>query len=180
MAALPDYAVATSPSAEEAMVGEESLPLLSVARLSMTFGPVRALDSIDLSVMPGEVVALAGENGAGKSTLLRALAGDLRPTSGEIMFRGRALGGMPGPGGQTRRWALSRAGQDRSPGGTTQSHSVASARRSSPAASRVHGRRRIATRGRGPHPLTGRGAVTAQPPPADAGQDDQGRAKGDR
>jgi len=95
MAALPDYAVSTSPSAEEAMVADESLPLLSVSRLSMTFGPVRALDNIDLSIMPGEVIALAGENGAGKSTLLRTLAGDLKPTGGEIMFRGRALPADP-------------------------------------------------------------------------------------
>jgi signal transduction histidine kinase/ABC-type multidrug transport system ATPase subunit len=95
MTALPDYAVATSRSAEEATGAEESRPLLSVSRLSMTFGPVRALDSIDLSIMPGEVVALAGENGAGKSTLLRAIAGDLRPSSGEIMFKGRALPADP-------------------------------------------------------------------------------------
>jgi signal transduction histidine kinase/ABC-type multidrug transport system ATPase subunit len=95
MAALPDYAVATSPSDEEAMVAEESLPLLSVSGLSMAFGPVRALDGIDLSIMPGEVVALAGENGAGKTTLLRALGGDIKPTSGEIMFRGRALPADP-------------------------------------------------------------------------------------
>jgi signal transduction histidine kinase/ABC-type cobalamin/Fe3+-siderophores transport system ATPase subunit len=95
MAALPDYAVATSPSAEDPLVAEESLPLLTASRLSMTFGPVRALDSIDLSIMPGEVVALAGENGAGKSTLLRALAGDIKPTSGEIMFKGRPLPADP-------------------------------------------------------------------------------------
>jgi len=95
MAALPDSAVATSPSAEEPIVAEDSLPLLSVSRLSMAFGPVRALDSIDLSIMPGEIVALAGENGAGKSTLLRALAGDIKPTSGEIMFKGRALPADP-------------------------------------------------------------------------------------
>jgi signal transduction histidine kinase/ABC-type cobalamin/Fe3+-siderophores transport system ATPase subunit len=95
MTALPDYAAAASLSDEEAMVAEESLPLLSVSRLSMAFGPVRALDGIDLSIMPGEVVALAGENGAGKTTLLRALGGDIKPTSGEIMFRGRALPADP-------------------------------------------------------------------------------------
>jgi signal transduction histidine kinase/ABC-type multidrug transport system ATPase subunit len=94
MTALPDSAVATSPLAEEAMIAE-SMPLLSVSRLSMAFGPVRALDGIDLSIMPGEVVALAGENGAGKTTLLRALGGDIKPTSGEIVFRGRALPADP-------------------------------------------------------------------------------------
>src|SRR5262252_4732953 len=95
MAALPDSAVATSPSADKPIMVAEDSPLLSVSRLSMTFGPVRALDSIDLSIMPGEVVALAGENGAGKSTLLRVLAGDIKPTSGEIMLRGRALPADP-------------------------------------------------------------------------------------
>ena len=95
MTALPDYAVATAPSEEEAMVADGSLPLLAVSRLSVAFGPVRAVDGIDLSIMPGEVVALAGENGAGKTTLLRALGGDIKPTSGEIMFRGRALPADP-------------------------------------------------------------------------------------
>src|SRR5215472_14789213 len=95
MAALPDSAVAISLSAEEPIVAEDSLPLLSVSGLSMAFGPVRALDGIDLSIMPGEVVALAGENGAGKTTLLRALGGDIKPTSGEIMFNGRALPADP-------------------------------------------------------------------------------------
>jgi ABC-type glutathione transport system ATPase component len=98
-----DYALATSRSAGEALVAEEPLPLRSVSRLSMAFGLVRALDGIDLSIMASEVVALAGENGAGKTTLLRALGGDIKPTGGEIMFRGRPLPADPRGGRPARR-----------------------------------------------------------------------------
>lgn len=52
----------------------------------------RILRGIDLTVAPGEVVALVGPNGAGKSTLLSALSGDLAPTTGEIQISGRAIG----------------------------------------------------------------------------------------
>jgi signal transduction histidine kinase/ABC-type branched-subunit amino acid transport system ATPase component len=66
-------------------------PLLSVSGLAVRFGPLRALDGVDLAVRPGELVALAGENGAGKTTLVRCIAGDVRPTSGRIMLDGRPL-----------------------------------------------------------------------------------------
>jgi signal transduction histidine kinase/ABC-type branched-subunit amino acid transport system ATPase component len=66
-------------------------PLLSVSGLAVRFGPLRALDGVDLAVRPGELVALAGENGAGKTTLVRCIAGDVRPTSGRIVLDGRPL-----------------------------------------------------------------------------------------
>jgi signal transduction histidine kinase/ABC-type branched-subunit amino acid transport system ATPase component len=68
---------------------EPPSPLLSVSGLAVRFGPLRALDGVDLVVRPGELIALAGENGAGKTTLVRCIAGDIKPTSGEIMFGGR-------------------------------------------------------------------------------------------
>ena len=68
---------------------EPPSPLLSISGLAVRFGPLRALEGVDLVVRPGELIALAGENGAGKTTLVRCIAGDIKPTSGEIMFGGR-------------------------------------------------------------------------------------------
>jgi ABC-type multidrug transport system ATPase subunit/signal transduction histidine kinase len=67
------------------------VPLLTIRGLTVRFGPVRALEDVDLSVRPGELVALAGENGAGKTTLVRCVAGDVSPASGEITFAGRRV-----------------------------------------------------------------------------------------
>jgi signal transduction histidine kinase/ABC-type sulfate/molybdate transport systems ATPase subunit len=75
--------------------GDSAQPVISVSGLAVTFGAVRALDGVDLSIMPGEVTALAGESGAGKTTLLRALGGDIKPSRGEILFRGRPLPADP-------------------------------------------------------------------------------------
>lgn len=55
------------------------------------FGPVRAVDGIDLSIEQGQVVALLGPNGAGKSTSISLMLGLRRPTSGKV----RVLGGDP-------------------------------------------------------------------------------------
>lgn len=49
------------------------------------------LEAIDLSVQPGETVAVVGPNGAGKSTLLRILSGDIAPTSGSVQLKGTPL-----------------------------------------------------------------------------------------
>jgi signal transduction histidine kinase/ABC-type multidrug transport system ATPase subunit len=70
---------------------DSSEPLLRVSALAVRFGPLRALDGVDLAVRPGELVALAGENGAGKTTLVRCIAADIRPTSGEVHFDGRPV-----------------------------------------------------------------------------------------
>ncbi len=52
------------------------------------FGAVRALDTVDLRVAPGECVGLVGHNGAGKSTLMHILAGTLAPDGGQIRLAG--------------------------------------------------------------------------------------------
>ena len=70
-------------------------PLLTVSGLSLSYGPVRALDGVNLSLQAGELVALAGENGAGKTTLVRCIAGDVVPANGEIFLSGRRLPNDP-------------------------------------------------------------------------------------
>jgi branched-chain amino acid transport system ATP-binding protein len=67
--------------------------LLEVEGLSATYGQVRALHRVDLTVGEGQVVALLGPNGAGKTTTLRAICGMVH-TSGRIAFRDRDLTGL--------------------------------------------------------------------------------------
>ncbi|WP_176072966.1 sugar ABC transporter ATP-binding protein [Brucella intermedia] len=72
--------------------GEDDRPaLLEAVSLSKSFGPVQVLKNIDLRIFGGEVHAIIGENGAGKSTLMKLLAGNERPTSGEIRIDGKPV-----------------------------------------------------------------------------------------
>jgi ABC-type sugar transport system ATPase subunit len=66
-------------------------PVLEARGINKHFGPVQALRNVDLSVFPGEVVALIGDNGAGKSTLINVLTGVLPLESGEIVFAGKQV-----------------------------------------------------------------------------------------
>jgi branched-chain amino acid transport system ATP-binding protein len=57
------------------------------------YGPIEVLRGIDLAVPYGRVVALLGPNGGGKSTVLRTVAGQVTPTSGDIVLAGRRVNG---------------------------------------------------------------------------------------
>ncbi|MBQ0987097.1 sugar ABC transporter ATP-binding protein [Streptomyces sp. F63] len=59
--------------------------------ITKSFPGVRALDGVDLDVLPGEVHCLLGQNGAGKSTLIKVLSGAHRPDAGEIRWRGERV-----------------------------------------------------------------------------------------
>jgi heme exporter protein A len=82
------------------MPSRDGEPLLAARGLRRSFGRVRVLHDISLTLAPGEVLAVAGPNGAGKSTLLRVLAGLMRPSAGEVRLLGRPLAGE---GAETRR-----------------------------------------------------------------------------
>ena len=62
--------------------------LLELKGITKSFGPVRALDAVDLTVPPGEVTALVGDNGAGKSSLIKTVSGLWEPDGGEILWNG--------------------------------------------------------------------------------------------
>jgi ABC-type sugar transport system ATPase subunit len=63
--------------------------ILELKDISKSFGPVKVLDGIDMTIEPGKVYVLAGENGAGKSTLCNIISGALQPSSGTVIFGGR-------------------------------------------------------------------------------------------
>ena len=70
-------------------------PLLEARGLVRRFGGVVALAGIDLSIRPGEVVAVIGPNGAGKTTLFSVLSGTLAADAGEVLVAGRRVTGWP-------------------------------------------------------------------------------------
>ncbi len=65
--------------------------LLEARGLQRSFGRVRILRGLDLTLRPGESLAIIGPNGAGKTTLLRLVAGLLRPDAGEVRILGQTL-----------------------------------------------------------------------------------------
>jgi len=70
------------------------MPLLELTGVEASYGPVKALHGISLSVDEGQAVAILGANGAGKTTTLRAVSGTV-DTSGEIVFDGLLIARRP-------------------------------------------------------------------------------------
>jgi len=66
-------------------------PLLEMKNIIKDFGGLRALDNVDLSINPGEVLGLVGENAAGKSTLIKILTGVYSKTGGDIIWEGQKV-----------------------------------------------------------------------------------------
>src|SRR5262245_46734654 len=63
-------------------------PRLEMRGVRRSFGATKALRGVDLTVAPGEVMALVGENGAGKSTLMKILSGAIPPNEGRMFLDG--------------------------------------------------------------------------------------------
>jgi urea transport system ATP-binding protein len=69
--------------------------MFDVRNLNVAYGQSRVLHGIDLSVAPGEIVAVVGRNGMGKSTLMKSLMGVIPSKSGEVVIDGTDVAAMP-------------------------------------------------------------------------------------
>ena len=69
--------------------------MLEIDTLDVFYDEVQALKAVSLRVDKGEIVTLIGPNGAGKTTTLKAISGLVKPTSGQIYFEGKSIGGLP-------------------------------------------------------------------------------------
>jgi phospholipid/cholesterol/gamma-HCH transport system ATP-binding protein len=70
---------------------QESMPMVSVRDLRVSYGPIEILHGINLEVKQGETLVILGGSGSGKSTLLRTLVGLERPDSGQIWIKGKNI-----------------------------------------------------------------------------------------
>ena len=71
------------------------MKLLELDDTHVHYGAIHALKGITIAVEEGQIVTLVGANGAGKSTTLRAISGLMRPSGGQIRFRGKSIVGVP-------------------------------------------------------------------------------------
>lgn len=79
------------PSGTAASEGE---PVIEVRDLSVSFGEVKALQDVSLTIQANTITGLIGPNGAGKSTLVDALSGFVRPEAGRVLLAGRPIDGL--------------------------------------------------------------------------------------
>ena len=69
--------------------------MLELQHLSVRYGPVRAVEDLNITVNDGDIVALLGANGAGKTTVVRAISGLLRLAGGQVVWQGQTISGKP-------------------------------------------------------------------------------------
>ncbi len=76
------------------MTTTTATPVLELRGVSVSFDGFWALNDLNLCLKPGELRAVIGPNGAGKTTFLDVITGKVRPTKGDVLFRGRSLVGI--------------------------------------------------------------------------------------
>lgn len=69
--------------------------MLETEGLNVHYGQIHALRQVSLRVASGEIVTLVGANGAGKTSLLNAIGGVLRPSAGQVRWKGDVISGLP-------------------------------------------------------------------------------------
>ncbi len=69
----------------------ETMSVVELRGITKSFGAIRALNGVDLTISRGEAIGLMGDNGAGKSTLMKIIAGNFPPTSGDFLIEGEPV-----------------------------------------------------------------------------------------
>ena len=69
--------------------------MLEISEISVFYGDIQVVFGLSLRVGEGEIVTLIGSNGAGKSTIVNTISGILRPSKGEILYRGKSIARVP-------------------------------------------------------------------------------------
>jgi len=67
------------------------VPILQLKNVESSYGPVKAIRGVSLSVKAGSIVTVLGSNGAGKSTILKTISGIIDPQKGSVLFRGQPI-----------------------------------------------------------------------------------------
>jgi len=70
-------------------------PMLVLTDLCASYGPIRAVDGLNLTIHRGEIVTLLGSNGAGKSSTLRSISGLMKQKTGSLVFQGKEIRKLP-------------------------------------------------------------------------------------
>jgi len=70
-------------------------PILSVRDVNKTFGGVKALTEVSFELMPGDILGVIGPNGSGKTTLVNAITGFIKADSGQVIYKGKNIVGLP-------------------------------------------------------------------------------------
>jgi len=83
-----------------------STPLLEARSITMQFGGLKAVDSLQFQIQKGELMGLIGPNGAGKTTVFNMLTGVYQPTQGDVIFDGQSIKGK-------KPWQVSHLGMTR-------------------------------------------------------------------
>jgi len=68
-------------------------PILRMDNIFKSFGGVQALNGVSFDVFPGDVLGIIGPNGSGKTTIVNSITGFIKPTSGQIYFKGKDITG---------------------------------------------------------------------------------------
>ena len=71
------------------------MAILDVSGVTKRFGGLTAVNNVSFSIEPGEIVGIIGPNGAGKTTLFGVISGFLKPSEGDVRFKGRSIVGVP-------------------------------------------------------------------------------------